>query len=64
MAQGAFGGLIFLQDPMTSHPHQADIESFCRLALVHNTLICHNPATAIVCMDVFRLALKEEGEHS
>eukprot|EP00554_Chaetoceros_debilis_P015940 CAMPEP_0194123510 /NCGR_PEP_ID=MMETSP0150-20130528/54815_1 /TAXON_ID=122233 /ORGANISM="Chaetoceros debilis, Strain MM31A-1" /LENGTH=513 /DNA_ID=CAMNT_0038816775 /DNA_START=74 /DNA_END=1612 /DNA_ORIENTATION=- len=64
MAQGALGGIIFLQDPMTSHPHQADIESFCRLALVHNTLICNNPATAIACMDVFRLALKEEGEPS
>ena len=64
MAQGALGGIIFFQDPMTSHPHQADIESFCRLALVHNTLVCHNPATAIACMDVFRLALKGEGKHS
>lgn len=62
MTQGSLGGVIFFQDPMTAHPHQADIESFCRLALVHNTMICHNPATAIAAMDIFRLALKGKGK--
>ncbi len=61
MTQGCVGGVIFFQDPMTSHPHQADIESLCRLALVHNTMMSNNPTTALMMMDVFRTALKGDG---
>ncbi len=61
MTQGCVGGMIFFQDPMSAHPHQADIESLCRLALVHNTMISNNPTTALMMMDVIRTALKGGG---
>jgi len=62
MAGGKLGGILFFQDPMTSHPHQADIDCLVRQALVHNTVIATTPTTAMTIMEVFRLALKGEGK--
>lgn len=45
------GAIIFFQDPLTPHPHQADIESLSRLALVHNVIVAVNPASAEIVMD-------------
>jgi len=53
------GGCVFFQDPMSSHPHSADIECLTRQANVHNILIMPNPATAYACMASLRTALKE-----
>jgi len=57
MTSGQLGGMLFFQDPMTSHPHQCDIECLVRQALVHNTLMANTPATAMACMEVFKTAL-------
>eukprot|EP00554_Chaetoceros_debilis_P001205 CAMPEP_0194096904 /NCGR_PEP_ID=MMETSP0149-20130528/57587_1 /TAXON_ID=122233 /ORGANISM="Chaetoceros debilis, Strain MM31A-1" /LENGTH=652 /DNA_ID=CAMNT_0038782905 /DNA_START=64 /DNA_END=2019 /DNA_ORIENTATION=+ len=62
LTKGKLGAVIFFQDPMNAHPHQADIACLCRLALVHNTPIAHNPTTALVMLNVFRAALKVEGK--
>lgn len=53
------GGCVFFQDPMSAHPHTADIECLCRQANVHNVLMMPNPATAFAIMTTFRIALKE-----
>jgi len=53
------GGCIFFQDPMSSHPHAADIECLTRQGNVHNILMMPNPATAYACMISMRIALKE-----
>jgi len=61
MAQGQLGGILFFQDPMTSHPHQCDIECLVRQALVHNTVIATTPITAMTIMEVFKLGLRGQG---
>lgn len=61
MCSGGLGGMIFFQDPMSPHPHQSDIDCLCRQALVHNTFIANTPTSALMTMNVFRLALKGEG---
>jgi len=61
MASGQLGGIIFFQDPMTSHPHQCDIKCLLRQALVHNTVIATTPTTAMGIMEVLQLALKGNG---
>jgi len=53
------GGCVFFQDPMSSHPHAADIECLARQANVHNILMMANPATAQLCMVSMRIALQE-----
>jgi len=53
------GGLVFFADPMSSHPHAADIECLSRQANVHNVLMMPNPATAYACMESMRVALRE-----
>lgn len=62
MATGQLGGILFFQDPMTAHPHQADIECLNRQAQVHNTVIATTPTTAMTVMQVFRMALQGEGK--
>jgi len=52
------GGCIFFTDPMSSHPHQADVGCLNRQANVHNILVCPNPTTAQIVMPTFRTALK------
>jgi len=59
MCSNNLGGCVFFQDPMSSHPHAADIECLCRQANVHNVLMMPNPATAQTCMSSIRIALQE-----
>jgi len=62
MCSGNLGGMLFFQDPMTAHPHQADIDCLVRQALVHNTMVASTPTTAMMMMQVFRMALKGIGK--
>jgi len=52
------GGIIFFVDPMSSHPHQADIDSLIRLSNVGNIVLATNPATAESLMYLLHEALK------
>ena len=61
MCAGLLGGMLFFQDPMSAHPHQSDIECLVRQALVHNTMMANTPTSAVMMMQVFRMALKERG---
>jgi len=53
------GGCVFFQDPMSAHPHTADIECLNRQANVHNIIMMSNPATAFAVLTTLRIALKE-----
>ena len=53
------GAVIFFTDPLTAHPHHADIESLIRLCNVHNILSCYNAITANALMQVMETALNE-----
>eukprot|EP00984_Skeletonema_dohrnii_P014399 scaffold6038_cov106-Skeletonema_dohrnii-CCMP3373.AAC.2 len=53
------GGIIFFVDPLSAHPHQADIDSLLRLANCGNIIVCSNPASASSMMHTLRSALLE-----
>lgn len=53
------GAIVFFMDPMSAHPHQADIDSLVRLSNVHNVLIMPNPTSAYATLHTLRIALKE-----
>lgn len=53
------GGIVFFIDPLSAHPHQADIDSLVRLANVGNILLTTNPATSGSMMYLLRCAMKE-----
>ena len=57
MVTEKLGGCIFFTDPMSSHPHAADIECLNRQANVHNLLMAGNPASATALLATCRVAL-------
>lgn len=58
MALEDVGGIIFFMDPLSAHPHQADIDSLIRLSNVHNVMLCPNPTTAVAMMYLLRQSLE------
>jgi methylglyoxal synthase len=46
VAEGAVKAVIFLVDPLTSHPHDPDIQTVLRVCNVHNVPIATNVAAA------------------
>jgi len=61
MCSGGLGGMLFFQDPMSSHPHQSDIDCLLRQALVHNVMSCNTPVTGYMLMHTLRTALLGQG---
>lgn len=59
MCMEELGGVIYLQDPMNSHPHQADINSFLRQSNVHDIYVAYNVTSANAMMNVLRQSLKK-----
>jgi len=51
------GAIFFFIDPLSAHPHQADIDSLVRLANVGNIILCSNPSTGCGMMWMLRQAL-------
>ena len=41
-----FVGVIFFTDPLSPHPHTADISTLLRMCDIHNILHATNPTTA------------------
>jgi len=62
MVSGKIGGIIFLQDPMDSHPHRADIDCLVRQALVHNVVMAETPTSALMITQCLRSALVGKGK--
>jgi len=61
MCGNGLGGIIFFADPMSSHPHQSDIDCLCRQSIVHNIMSCNTPVSAYMLMHTLRTALLGEG---
>ena len=59
MCMEDLGALIFFIDPLSSHPHQADIDSLVRLANCGNIIVCPNPTSAMSMMHTLRCALEK-----
>lgn len=57
MCMEDLGGMIFFIDPLSAHPHQADIDSLLRLSNCGNIIVCTNPASATSMMHTLRAAL-------
>ena len=57
MCMEDLGALIFFVDPLSAHPHQADIDSLIRLSNCGNIIVCPNPASASSMMHTLRCAL-------
>lgn len=45
-AQGGLDVLVFFVDPMSAHPHDADISALLRMCRVHNVVLATTPSTA------------------
>lgn len=43
--------LIFLIDPLSSHPHENDIQMLVRISNLHDVVFATNSATARVVLD-------------
>jgi len=52
------GGMIFFQDPMEAHAHQADIDCLNRQCNVHDIFISNNVSSAFLMTSALRHALK------
>lgn len=46
IAEGRLDALVFFQDPLTAMPHDVDIKSLTRLAILYNILFASNHRTA------------------
>ena len=52
------GAVIFFTDPLSAHPHQADVDSLIRLINVHNVLHATNPTSAEGLMNLLKTAVE------
>ncbi len=62
MVSGKIGGVIFFQDPMSPHPHRADIDCLVRQALVHNVVMAETPSSALMICSTLRAAMIGKGK--
>lgn len=46
IAEGKLDALVFFIDPLSALPHDVDVKSLLRLAILYDTLLATNPATA------------------
>lgn len=56
LCNGKLGGIIFFQDPLSSHSHHSDIACLTRQALVHNTMFANTPTSAYMMINTLRNA--------
>merc|ERR1719436_1617493 len=45
ISQRQLGAVFFFRDPLSSHPHESDIQALARLCDVHNLMASTNPAS-------------------
>jgi methylglyoxal synthase len=50
IAEGQIDALIFFPDPLTPHPHDADVKALIRLALVYDIACAFNATSADILM--------------
>lgn len=57
VAEGITNMVFFFKDPLSSHPHEADINMLIRVCDVHNVPLATNEATAQLLLDAIALQL-------
>jgi methylglyoxal synthase len=62
VAEGKIEAVLFLVDPLYSHPHEPDVQGLVRICNVHNVPLATNPATAQIILDF--LAARETAPKS
>jgi methylglyoxal synthase len=55
VAEGKTNMVLFFKDPMSSHPHEADINMLIRVCDVHNVPLATNEATAQLLLNTIIL---------
>lgn len=55
VAEGRTQMVIFFKDPLSSHPHEADINMLIRVCDVHNVPLATNEATAQLLVEAIGL---------
>lgn len=55
VAQDEIRAVIFLVDPLYSHPHEPDVQGLVRICNVHNVPLALNLATAEMLLDALEL---------
>ncbi|WP_368414754.1 methylglyoxal synthase [Falsiroseomonas sp.] len=59
IAEGRLGALIFFVDPLAVLPHQTDVTSLLRLAILYNVLLAVNAASADAVLTMLRTRCAE-----
>merc|ERR1719242_933345 len=59
ITSGHIGCVLFFVDPLSAHPHQADVESLLRLARVHEVLLATNVMTAYCVVEALKAAVQD-----
>ena len=57
VAEGKTQMVFFFKDPLSSHPHEADINMLIRVCDVHNVPLATNEATAQLLLNAIALQL-------
>ncbi len=57
VAEGLTKMVFFFKDPLSSHPHEADINMLIRVCDVHNVPLATNEATAQLLLNAIALQL-------
>ena len=57
VAEGKTQMVFFFKDPLSSHPHEADVNMLIRVCDVHNVPLATNEATAQLLLDAIALQL-------
>ena len=55
VAEGKTQMVFFFKDPLSSHPHEADVNMLIRVCDVHNVPLATNEATAQLLLDAIAL---------
>ena len=55
VAEGTTQMVFFFKDPLSSHPHEADINMLIRVCDVHNVPLATNEATAQLLLNAIAL---------
>jgi methylglyoxal synthase len=63
IASGEVNAVIFLRDPLTSHPHEPDVSALLRVCDVHNVPLATNIASAEAVLHLLSKQLEALEDH-
>lgn len=59
IVEGKIDGVIFFRDPLTSHPHEPDIQAVLKVCDVHDVPLATNRASALLLLRALHDELRE-----